>query len=124
MKLIIAGSRNITDYEKLLSAVKLLEKKPSEILSGTAKGVDSMGERWAKENNITVVKYPANWDKYGKSAGYRRNVEMAENADALLLIWDGESKGSKHMLDIAQKKDMAVYVYAVYNARQVYVSQL
>ena len=57
---------------------------------------------------------PADWNKYGKSAGYKRNEEMANIADAALVIWDGESRGSKHMIDIAKKQKLQVYVYSVY----------
>lgn len=68
---------------------------------------------WARRNNVPVEKYPANWDKYGKSAGYIRNEEMAKVADSLLAIWDGKSRGTKHMIDIATKKGLTVFIYKV-----------
>lgn len=98
MKLIIAGSRHLEaspkEIEALLNHYNL---KPKEIVSGTAKGIDTSGELFALLYQISVKRFPADWDKFGKSAGYRRNKQMAEYADALLLIWDGSSRGSMHM---------------------------
>lgn len=111
LKLIIAGSRTFSDYEylcKTLNAI-LTDYDIECVLCGMAKGADTLGEKWAKENNITVEYYPANWDEYGKSAGYKRNVMMAEDANALVAFWDGKSIGTKHMLDIAKKNDLNVF---------------
>lgn len=113
MKTIIAGSRNISDYSSLLQAVSELDWFISVVISGTARGVDRLGERYAKEHNLPVEKYPADWDRYGKSAGYRRNELMAERAEALLALWDGESRGTKHMIDIAKKKGLKIYIYQI-----------
>ena len=82
------------------------------IISGGARGVDRLGQRFAKENDIHLEIYRADWDSYGKAAGYRRNVQMAEVADALAAFWDGESKGTGHMIDIATKRDLKVLVFA------------
>jgi len=103
MRTIIAGSRNCMDYGQLLHAISEITWIPTVIVSGTAKGVDRMGEQWAEENGIPVERYPANWSKYGKSAGYKRNTEMAQRSDALLALWDFESRGTKHMIDLAKK---------------------
>ena len=73
------------------------------ILSGCANGADAIGERYAKENGLKVEKYPANWEKYGKSAGPRRNEEMANKCDYVICFWDGNSKGTKSMIDFAKK---------------------
>jgi len=112
MKVIIAGSRDFNDYEKLCKvcdkALKRLKKV--EIVSGTAHGADVLGEKYAKEKNYSLKQFPANWDKYGKSAGYRRNAEMAEYADALIVFWDGKSKGTKHMIDLAEKAKIEVRI--------------
>ena len=114
-KVIIAGSRNITDYSIVLDAAHKSNtiKKATQIVSGTAQGVDTLGEQVAKRHNIPIKRFPADWDKYGKSAGYRRNEEMADYADALLVIWDGESKGTKHMIDLAKAKGLKIYIYKV-----------
>ena len=113
MRTIIAGSRNITDYNVLLQAIQECPFSISTILSGTARGVDKMGERFAVEQKIPLEKYPADWNKYGKSAGYKRNELMAEKAEALLSIWDGKSKGTKNMINIAKIKGLKVYIYKI-----------
>jgi hypothetical protein len=113
MKVIIAGSRGITDNRILEDAINhfLRTTRITEVVSGTARGVDQMGERWAKRLNVPVTQFPAQWDKHGKSAGYRRNVEMAQYADALIAVWDGESKGTKHMIDIAHEHQLEVLIW-------------
>ena len=112
---IIAGSRDFSDYE-LLTIVcdhMLSEKIKTNnivIISGGARGADSLGERYAKERGFELEIHPADWDRYGKSAGYRRNKEMAESADACICFWDGESRGTKHMIDIATDKGLKLKV--------------
>lgn len=118
VKVIIAGSRGITDYKELNNALnKFLYEFPyseiTEIVSGGARGVDELGERLAFSCNIPLKRFPAPWKLLGKKAGYLRNVAMAEYADALLAIWDGESKGTKHMIDIATEKGLRVYIHKV-----------
>lgn len=114
MKTIIAGSRTITDKAVFVDAMlSSLDAgiEITEVLSGCAKGVDSLGEKWAQINGFPLHKYPANWEKYGRRAGFLRNMEMAANADALIAIWDGQSKGTKHMIDLAEKAGLKVYVH-------------
>ena len=115
MKLIIAGSRDITDYNILLKALTYfnLHNKISRVISGTARGIDSLGELYAKNNDIPITRMPANWNKYGKSAGYRRNEEMAKVGDVLLAIWDNNSRGTKHMIKAAKDKGLIVEVYTL-----------
>lgn len=108
---IIAGSRGITDYGAVEKAVAASGFKVSKVVSGGARGVDSLAERYAKDRSIPFEEFPADWNKHGKSAGYRRNEQMADNADALIAIWDGESKGTKHMIDIAKRKGLQGFVY-------------
>jgi hypothetical protein len=103
MKFIVAGSRTIqeiTAYGQLVE-LRIAKTHPfcnaTEIVSGTAKGPDKAGEIYGDFYGISVTKFPAEWDKYGKRAGPIRNNKMAVYADALLLIWDGQSKGSRHM---------------------------
>lgn len=111
MKTIIAGSRSITEYDDVLNGIENSGIDITEVFSGMAIGVDKLGERYAKENNIVIRYYPANWTEYGKSAGYRRNVTMGEAADAAIIVWDGVSKGSKHMIDIMKQLDKPYYVH-------------
>ena len=112
MKVIIAGGRNFNDYNKLRESCDniLVNQKDVEIVSGTAAGADTLGERYAQEKGYEVKKFPAQWDLYGKSAGYKRNQQMAEYADGLIAFWDGKSKGTKHMIDIANKMGLKVRV--------------
>lgn len=112
MKLIIAGSRNfgigIATLEDILYHFEI-EGEIEEVVSGRARGIDSLGEHYADCHNLDCIMYPADWDKYGKSAGPMRNKEMAEYADALLLIWDGESRGSKNMKSQMEKLNKPIY---------------
>lgn len=111
MKVIIAGSRQITSPNIIKSAVENSGFTTTELVCGMARGVDLLGFQWAQEQNIPIKQMPAEWDKYGKSAGYRRNAEMAQHADALIAIWDGKSRGTKHMIDTMTKLNKPVYVY-------------
>lgn len=113
MRTIVAGCRTATRYGELVKALDQLETRPTAVLSGTALGADRLGERWARENNIPIERYPADWDLFGKLAGRRRNVEMAENAEALVALWDGESRGTRHMIDVARKFGLAVTVWSI-----------
>jgi recombinational DNA repair protein (RecF pathway) len=116
MKTIIAGSRSITDYDVIKKYIKVFEEthgKISLVISGTAKGVDELGERYANENNIPLSRFPADWDKHGKKAGILRNIEMANNANALIAFWDGKSKGTKHMIDTASKKHLIISAHVI-----------
>ena len=92
MKTIIAGSRNFSFYGDLLRAMDCIDWKPIVVLSGTARGVDRLGERWAKEHNVPIERYPADWNTFAKMAGYIRNRKMVDKAEALLALWDFESK--------------------------------
>ena len=114
-KVIIAGGRDFIDYSLLREKVNniLTEKRATHkivIVSGCARGADTLGMRYASENIFDVDEYPADWDKYGKKAGYMRNVEMAENADALIAFWDGKSKGTQYTINYAIKMNKEVTV--------------
>ena len=80
------------------------------IVSGHASGADSLGEKFAADHNLQCELYPADWDKHGKAAGPIRNAEMAEVADALIAFWDGQSRGTKLMIDLARKKGLQVAI--------------
>lgn len=82
------------------------------MISGTAKrSPDILGEQLAEMFEIPIKRFPANWDKHGKSAGYIRNGEMAKYADCLLAVWNGSSKGTKHMIDLMEKENKTVFIY-------------
>jgi hypothetical protein len=104
MKLAVVGSRDFSDYELLKSKLDIIHKTQiiTLIISGGAQGADSLAEKWAKENNVkTSIFYP-DWNQFGKSAGYKRNVEIVKNADAVIAFWDGTSKGTKITIDLAK----------------------
>jgi hypothetical protein len=112
MKIIIAGSRNFNDYNLLKTSCDnlLTQFTNIEIVSGTARGADKLGERYAREKGYSIKEFPANWDKFGKRAGYLRNDEMAQYSDMLIAFWDGTSKGTKHMIDLANKRGIKVEI--------------
>lgn len=114
-QVIVAGSRGFSD--QALMDTKLdhyfAGLKPTAIISGGARGADSMGEAYAKSRDIPVLRFPAQWDKYGRRAGYLRNAQMLEVADALVAFWDGSSRGTKHMIDISKAKGIQVRVVKI-----------
>lgn len=110
MRTIIAGSRNIFDYDLLLDAIENCGWEITEVVSGTAQGVDRLGEHWANENNIKLRRFPANWNKHGRSAGPIRNKEMANYSEALIALWDGNSCGTEHMIKEAKKCGLKIIV--------------
>lgn len=115
MKIIIAGGREFNDYESLCTEVRriLTGKLDISIISGTARGADSLGAKYATACGYNLIQMPADWNKYGKAAGYRRNEEMAQIADMAIVFWDGYSKGSGHMIDIMHnlKKPVEIIRY-------------
>jgi hypothetical protein len=110
MRTIIAGSRDIADLGLVESAIKESNININTVVCGEARGVDSLGKKWAIANNIPVISFPANWELHGKSAGFIRNDEMAKNADALIAVWDGKSPGTRMMIEIANKRGLKVFV--------------
>jgi len=124
MRTIIAGSRILFKNDapiSLYDLVQLVDRAvsksgfiPSVVLNGGACGVDYAGKCWAKTHGIPVEDYPADWKMFGMRAGYLRNKRMAEHADALIAIWDGQSRGTRHMIEIAQTiaqtKQLKVFV--------------
>lgn len=114
-KVIIAGSRGFSNYKLLKETCDkyLREKKKTHnviVVSGHARGADTLGEKYASDEDLDLEIYPADWKKYGKSAGFMRNEQMANIADAVIAFWNGESHGTKHMIDIAEEKGLNVKV--------------
>ena len=112
MKIIIAGSRSFTDYQKLkeICDTFLRDQNNIEIVSGTCRGADKLGEQYAKERGYEITQFPANWNKYGKSAGPKRNQEMANYANALIAFWDGKSKGTNNMIQLANRCNLDILI--------------
>ena len=117
MKVIVAGSRTISDRSIVADAIASSGIQITELISGNARGVDSVAENWASVNKIPFVTFPAQWEKYGKPAGAIRNAEMAKKADALIAIWDGKSTGTNNMIKTMNKLKKPVFLYLVENAR-------
>lgn len=127
LRIIIAGSREFNDYNMLSETLmKYLEDIDStdivndtsqiKFISGTVRGADVLGEQFAYTWGYDVIKFPADWDRLGKRAGYVRNAEMTKYAIAdgnygvLIAFWDGKSKGTKHMIDLAKKNGLGVHI--------------
>lgn len=131
MKLIIAGSRDITDPKILIKALAYAKISPqdvTEVVCGMAPGSDTLGKNWAEFNDIPVKQFPAEWNdlkskplyikkgKYGEYnalAGFVRNQKMAEYADELLALWQNESPGTADMIDRMKKLNKPYAVYEV-----------
>lgn len=113
-RIICAGSRDFDDVEYIYKVLdyylKNLPKHDTEVFDGKAKGPDTIGGLYAKENGYGVREFPANWDEFGKGAGYIRNEEMAKNATHLIAFWDGVSRGTKDMIDRALKHRLRVVI--------------
>jgi len=117
-RLIIAGGRDFNSVGMVVDAMADYDLADLVIISGTARGADQMGEHYAKLKNIPVERFPAKWKVDGvfnKAAGFQRNAVMAENATHLLAFWDGESRGTKHMIDLATSKGLEVTVVKYVN---------
>ncbi len=119
MKLIIAGSRTFNDYERLEkvcnwflidSACSGIEYGNIIVVSGGAKGADELGKTYAKKHGFSIKQFPAEWDKYGKSAGAIRNAEMADFANHCICFWDGKSAGTKNMIEVAKEQGLKLHV--------------
>lgn len=122
LRIIIAGSRDFNDHNKLnVSMREILGDRNFDvdkivIVSGTARGADKMGEQFAENKELGIKRFPADWDGLGKRAGYVRNADMAKysvsdgNIGMLVAFWDGKSKGTKHMIDLAKRYGLEVHV--------------
>lgn len=113
MRTIIAGSRNVSNFKDIQDAVEFSGFRITTVLSGGANGADSLGEEWAAEELLPLEVYPADWERYGRGAGFKRNALMASKADALIAVWDGKSHGTHHMIQIANNMGLKVFVYKV-----------
>ena len=120
MKTIIAGSRGITDIATVAAAIVAsgFQDQITEVVSGAARGVDRLGEQWAASVGIPVKSCPADWRRHGRGAGLIRNREMADYAGALIAVWDGQSRGTRSMIELAEDRGLTVYVHIVEEANE------
>lgn len=110
MRVIIAGSRTIHNYEVVREAVEESGFEVTEVVSGRAAGVDRLGESWADEHDVPVKPFPADWSKWGKGAGTKRNSDMAEYGDALVAVHDGVSTGTANMIEQMKFRKKPVFI--------------
>lgn len=112
-KLAIIGGRDFKNYSLMTKLLENYKSKITLVVSGAAKGADSLGEKWAIDNNIETLIFPADWDRFGKTAGYIRNEDIIKHCDLCIAFWDGKSKGTKHSLSLCKKynKPTKIIIY-------------
>lgn len=110
MNVAIVGSRTFTDYELMKSKCGFVSPEDC-IVSGGARGADSLAKKLSGDIGCHYVEYPADWDTHGKSAGYIRNKDIVDHADIVVAFWDGKSKGTKHTIDIANSQQVLTVVH-------------
>lgn len=108
----IVGSRDIFDYELVERELDRYDDITT-IVSGAANGIDSLARKYAERNNIPMIEFPADWNKHGKKAGFLRNVDIVENADTVIAFQKNNSKGTRHSIDIAKRKNKPVMAIQV-----------
>ena len=113
MKVIIAGSRSIDNYSLLLEAIQESKFDITTVISGAATGVDYLGEKYAQEHSLPVKQYMPKWKELSEHAEEMRNCDMAADADACLVIWDGSSLGTKSLIIQAAKRNIPIFVKTI-----------
>jgi len=111
MKTAIIGSRSIQDYNYLENILKSLDFKITEIITGGAKGVDTLAEIFSFSNSIPITKILPEWDKYGRGAGLVRNTSIIKESDVVIALWDGKSKGTLDSINKAHKLGKKVFIF-------------
>ena len=107
MKIAVIGSRGLNVEHLEL----YLPKDTDEIVSGGARGVDTSARTYAKEKGIKLTEFLPEYEKYGRSAPLKRNITIIEYADAVLAFWDGQSRGTKFVIDNCTKRNIPLKVY-------------
>lgn len=114
VKIAIVGSRTFSDYgmmkEFIDSNCRESGIRPIGVISGGARGADLLGARYATEKGLPLTEFKPEWDKYGKSAGFRRNHDIINNCDVCFAFWDGQSRGTKHDIDLCMEQDKECFV--------------
>jgi hypothetical protein len=119
MRVVVAGSReNVSASKVAMELTALRRTLPiTEVVSGAAPGVDSFGEQWVRVSKVPVQLFPAKWKRpdgtVDKGAGFKRNAQMADYAEALIAFWDGKSRGTKHMIELAASKGLLTIIFNV-----------
>ncbi len=115
MKIAVAGSRVYTDYKEVAEYIDMCIREYTDneqitILSGGCRGADMLGERYAMEHGYRIARFCAQWDKFGKAAGIIRSRKIADTADLVVCFWDGDSRGTKTLIDYARKLGKTVCI--------------
>ena len=110
MRTIIAGSRSITNYEEVKKYLYVYREDISKVLCGCAKGVDEIRKQFAYEYTIPIEYYPADWNKYGKQAGFIRNQDIIDNCDGVIAFWDEKSNGTRDSLNKAKNQNKPIKI--------------
>lgn len=110
MKVLICGSRGINDRAVVAQAVAESGMAPTHIVSGGARGVDTLARLYAQSNGVEFTEHVADWEGHGRRAGYLRNITMVDAVEAVIAVWDGESRGTKHSIDYATSQGKRVFV--------------
>lgn len=121
IRIIVAGGRDFNNYgllkltlKEYIEKLEIVDLSQVIIVSGAAKGADTLGEHFAYDYGIDIRRFSAKWDEFGKSAGIIRNCEMANYAGkaigVLFAFWDGKSRGTKHMIEVARKRGLEVHI--------------
>lgn len=108
----IVGSRGFTDYQKMIKCLKPYKKLITKVVSGGAKGADSLARTYAAENKIPYIEFEADWDTDGKQAGFIRNTRIVKASDVIVAFWDLESKGTAHTLKCAKASEVPIIIFA------------
>lgn len=111
MKVVVAGSRSIQSIEVVYRCIKSSGYDITELVSGTADGVDLLGEHYAVNNRVPIKRFRPDWYQYGKAAGPIRNKQMAEYVDAAIIIWDSTSKGTRDMINHVKKSSKPYMIF-------------
>ncbi len=114
MKIAIIGSRTFLDYELLSDTIKNYLSENNliikSVVSGGAKGADTLAEKFALENTIEMIVFKPDWKRFGKRAGFMRNTLIIENSDIVFAFWDGKSSGTKDSIEKAKSLNKKVII--------------
>lgn len=107
--LAVVGSRSFYDYRRMYEV--LADFKLRGVISGGARGADTLAERYAKERGLSLMVFRTDWERYGRNAGFRRNLQVLQKADEVVAFWDGESPGTAYTIRTARRQGKKVHIH-------------
>ena len=110
-KVAVVGGRDFTDYLRMAKILNPVKYKIQYLVSGGAKGADQLAELYAKAYKVRIKIFDADWDTYGKKAGFLRNQDIVKEADIVIAFWNGKSKGTRHTIELAKENNKQLKVY-------------